>query len=137
MKSPKLKKPTDCSAPVVSLAVSNPIITHEQLAAQDFEPSPEFVTVDPGLLESHEDRLKKISVASRMAIATLGFTKAQLIERTKDDPETCDSILKFLSDARELTEQLADFIKSAELRHAVALANVCAEDGSVRSVDPA
>jgi hypothetical protein len=52
-RKPKMKKPADCSAPVVKLAVDNPIISHEEMAAMDFKPVPtlaEFATD----LQKHE-----------------------------------------------------------------------------------
>jgi hypothetical protein len=64
MKKPKMKKPADCSASVVKLAVNNPTVTHDQMAAQDFEPFLEFVNLDAksGLLE----RTKNGSARSRL-----------------------------------------------------------------------
>jgi hypothetical protein len=70
---------------VVSLAVSNPICTHEELAAMEFEPWPHFVNFgkDPEAMERHEEVLRTISITSRFAVSMLGKTKDELIESVR------------------------------------------------------
>jgi hypothetical protein len=65
-----------------SVAVSNPICTHEELAAPEFEPDPYFIGFDkdPARMEEHEEKLRSIGIISRFAVALLGKTKAELID---------------------------------------------------------
>jgi len=122
---------------VVRLAVHNPIISHEELAAQEFEPSPYFIGFDknPKAMEEHEEKLRTIAVMSRFAISTLGKSKAELIEtvRKMDEDEDEDvnssNFLKYLLDSRGKVEAVLEFIVLAECRFAVAMANVYSEDG--------
>jgi hypothetical protein len=123
---------------VVSLAVSNPIITHEQLAALDWEPSPFFIGFDknPEAMEEHEEKLRSIGIMSRFAVALLGKTKAELIEavramdKDRDDDVNSANFLKYMVDARKKIEALLAFVTAIEGRHACAMANVYSEDGA-------
>jgi hypothetical protein len=130
---PNMKKPTDCSTPVVHLAVNNPVITHEQLAAQDFEPNPEFGEFDLKMIEANEDNLKTICVGARMGLHMLSQSKTELIAGVRKANGNASDILKFMCDTRELAEQLVNLLMAAETRFAVAMANVYSEDGAVRS----
>jgi hypothetical protein len=135
MKKPKMKKPADCSAPVVKLAVSNQVISHDEMAAVDFKPIPTFVGLNDSFdkMERHEEFLRKIAIVSRLAITFLGRTKAELVENVREaGNETNDGMLKWLMDGREAADELADMLKQAETRFAVAMANVYNEDGSPR-----
>jgi hypothetical protein len=122
---------------VVRIAVSNPIVTHEQLAAQEFEPWPEFVGFDknPKAMEEHEQKLRSLGIMSRFAIGLLSKTKQELIESVramdKDRDEEVNSMnfLEYMSGAREKVEALLSFITAAEIRQACAMANVYSDDG--------
>ena len=87
-------------------------------------------------------QLSTFCIAGRMAMGMLSLTTAELIEAIRkcdadNKGESSSDMLRFLSDARDLREELSELIQAAELRHAVAMANVCAEDGSVRAAKPA
>jgi hypothetical protein len=113
---------------VVKLAVSNPIITHQQLADQQFEPVADFVNISDSLEKqrSHAAKMQRFEITLRMAIALLGKTKAELIEGVKN-MEGADELLREFSEASDLAKELASMISSAECRVACALANVCDE----------
>jgi len=53
------------------------------------------------------------------------------------EPRASDGILKYLADARDAAEQLVNIIQSAELRFAVAMANVYQENGAPRPLSDA
>ncbi len=133
----KIKPPADISARVVQLAVDNPIITHEQLAAQGFEPFSKFVGFgkNPKAQVEHEEILRSIGIMSRFSIAILGMTKAELIDTVRstdsarDDEVSSSSMLWYLTGAREKLEALLAFVTAAELRQASAMANVYSDDG--------
>lgn len=133
MRKPR-PKPLDRSGPVVQLAVNNPIITHEQLAAQHFQPIATFVGLSENFekLERHEGFLRKIAIVSRFAVSMLGQTKSEMIDGLKkvDDAQPADEMLKWLTDGREAAAELLDMIEQAEARFAIAMANVYNEDGS-------
>jgi hypothetical protein len=136
MRKPKMKKPANCSAPIVKLAVSNQVITHEEMAALDFKPIPTFVGINDSLdkMERHETFLRKIAIVSRMAAHLLGLPKAEIIANIRKgaDRQSDDEIFEALTDGREAADELADMIKQAETRLACAMANVYNEDGSPR-----
>jgi hypothetical protein len=136
MKQRKMKAPADTSGPVVQLAVDNPIITHEQLAAAEFEPWPELVGFgkNPKAQEEHEERLRSLGVMSRFSLAILGMTKAELIDRVrsmdedKDEEANSGTFLWYLTGARERLEAILSFVISAEIRHASAMACVYSDE---------
>jgi hypothetical protein len=121
---------------VVTLAASNPIITHEELAALEFEAEPYFVGFDkdPARMEEHEEKLRSIGIMSRFAVALLGKTKAELIEAVRamdagdEEKVRSDNFLRYIVGAREKLEALLGFITALELRHACAMANVYPDD---------
>jgi hypothetical protein len=123
-------------APVLRLAVSNPICTHEELAALEFEPFAQFVNFakNPQAMEEHEEKLKTISVMSRFAIAMLGKTKAEMIQSILDFDEDADeeassmAFLEYMTRARGNLEALFEFVTAAEIRHACAMANVYSDE---------
>jgi hypothetical protein len=125
---------------VIRLAASTaqPICSHEELAAMQFEPWPSFVGFEqkPGNVEKHRDQINNIGTMSKFAIAVLGLTKDELIEKVRQidgggDPEvTADNFLRYLVYAREDLEELLTIVTTAEYRHACAIANVYAEDGT-------
>jgi hypothetical protein len=122
---------------VVRLASSTPIITHEQLAATEFEADTYFVEFDknPKAMEEHEAKLRSMGVMSRFAVSMLGKTKAELIEavRSMDEKEdeevNSGKFLWYMTGAREQMEALLAFITTMEIRWAIAAANVYADDG--------
>ena len=123
------------SGRIISLAVSNPICTHEELAAMDFKPWPPFINFgkDHEAMEHHEQVLRTISITSRFAVSMLGKTKAELVESVRNldkDHDEADSMtfLKYLTEGREKVEALLDFITTAEARHACAMAVVYSGD---------
>jgi len=130
MKQRRIKPPANTSGRVVQLAVDNPIITYEQLAALEFEPWSPFVGFDkkPKAMEEHEEKLRSIGVMSR-------FSKAKLIEtvrsmdEAKDEEASSSSMLEYLTGARERLEALLAFVTAAEFRHASAMACVYSDDG--------
>jgi hypothetical protein len=117
---------------IVRIAASNPICTHEQLAALEFEPSSEFAGFDqnPTAMEEHEEKLRSIGAASRVAVVTLSKTKQDLIglvvhlDEDKDKDSGSIRMLEFLTDARAKLEALLAFVTAAEVRFARAMANV-------------
>jgi hypothetical protein len=121
---------------VVRLAIDNPIITHEELAALPFEPESRLAGFDqnPKAIEDHEEKLRHIGIMSRFAIAMLSKSKAELIESVRGMDEKRDeevnsmSFLAYLTAAREKTEAILSFLTAAEIRHACAMANVYAGD---------
>jgi hypothetical protein len=121
---------------VVRIAASNPICTHQELAALEFEPSSKFVGFDknPKAIEEHEQKIRTIGVMSRFAIAMLTKTKAELIDtvRSMDEDEdkevNSSTFLEYMVDAREKLEALLAFVTAAEFRHACAMANVYSEE---------
>jgi hypothetical protein len=128
---------------VIRLAASKPICTHQELAAMEFEPWPSFIGFDnkPGAAEGHRDQILNLGRMSKFAIAVLGLTKEQLIEKVREidanaeanDDEndvTADNFLRYMVCAREDLEELLTIVTTAEYRHACAIANVYAEDGS-------
>jgi hypothetical protein len=112
---------------VVQLAVSNPIVTYEEL-----EPWPQFVGFDknPKAMEEHEQKLRSLGIMSRFAIGLLGKTKAELIESVramdKDEDEDVHSMsfLEYLTDARGKLEAILSFVNAVEIRFASAIATV-------------
>jgi hypothetical protein len=127
---------------VTRLAASTeqPICSHEELAAMEFEPWPSFVDFDikPGAAEGHRDQILNLGRMSKFAIAILGMTKEQLIEKVREidanaedeNDLTADNFLRHMVYAREDLEELRTIVTTAEYRHACAIANVYAEDGS-------
>jgi hypothetical protein len=120
---------------------SKPQITHQQLAAQHFEPIPGFVNLNTNeeRKEQHEGALQDISVVSRMAIHLLGLHKSEMIQNMKkkaaeDGHRTADEMLKMFVRGRERTEALLKLIECAEIRFASSMASVFREDGSVRGL---
>jgi hypothetical protein len=103
---------------VVRLAASTeqPLCSHEELAAMKFEPWPIFVAFEqkPGNVEKHRDQINNIGTMSKFAIAVLGLTKDELIEKVRQidgggDPEvTADNFLRYMVFAREDLEELPD-----------------------------
>jgi hypothetical protein len=73
---------------VIRLAASTaqPICSHEELAAMQFEPWPSLVGFDnkPGAAEGHRDQILNLGNMSKFAIAVLGMTKEQLIEKVRE-----------------------------------------------------
>jgi hypothetical protein len=127
---------------IIRLAASTaqPICSHKELAAIEFEPWPRFVGFDnkPGAMEGHRDQIINLGRMSKFAIAILGMTKEQLIEKVReidakaenDDDVTADSFLRHIVYAREDLEELLTIVTTAEYRQACAMANVYAEDGT-------
>jgi hypothetical protein len=113
------------------LAVSNlkrPIITHEELAALDFEPYEPDVS-PPDALKTLDETLGQFWAAARSALGVVKMTKVELIAMTrkigaKGSREEAERLLQFLVGGRELTEGLHKLIEAAEIRTAVALANI-------------
>jgi hypothetical protein len=125
-------------ANVVRLAAaSDPIISHKQLAALEFEPDQFFIGFDkdPRKAEEHEEKLRSIGIISRFAVGLLGRTKAELIEAVRsmdvkgDDEASSDNFLRYIVDARGKLEALLAFVTAFEIRIACAIANVYSEDG--------
>jgi hypothetical protein len=121
---------------IIRLAISNPIATHEELAALPFEPESRLAGFDqdPNAIDDHEQKLRHIGIMSRFAIAMLSKSKAELIEAVRKMDEKRDeevnsmSFLGHLTAAREKTEAILTFLTAAEIRHACAMANVYAGD---------
>jgi hypothetical protein len=116
---------------------AEPTITHEQLAAQDFEPVPEFVGLSDAVKKIHEQKLDDVSIVSRMSLHLLGLTKAEIIKNMREmaldtDMAEADEMLQTFVNGRELAECLVEMITAAEVRFASAMANVYAEDGSLK-----
>jgi hypothetical protein len=136
--SRKIKPPADTSGRVVQLAVDNPIITHEELAALEFEPCSHFIGFDknPKAMEEHEEKLRSMGIMSRFSIAILGMTKAKLIEtvrsmdKAKDEEVSSSAMLCYITGAREKLEAILAFVTAAEFRHASAMACVYSDDGA-------
>jgi hypothetical protein len=127
---------TTTNANIIRLAISNPIATHEELAALPFEPESRLAGFDknPKAIEDHEEKLRHIGIMSRFAIAMLSKSKAELIESVRNMDEARDeevnsmSFLGYLTVARERMEAILSFVTAAEIRHACAMANVYAND---------
>jgi hypothetical protein len=123
---------------VVRLAVKNPpleIMSYQQVRDQDFDPIPQRVGQPPyETLKADQDKFESFGVSVRMALATLGKTKAELIEDVRRfDKEhghegTC-ALLASFTDGAEMGELLLHFVKSAEIRIAVALHNIYDDEG--------
>ena len=113
------------------LAVSNlkrPIMTYEELAALDFEPYEPDIS-PPDALKTLNETLGQFWAAARSALGVLKMTKAELIAMAREVGEKgsrddAEGLLQFLVGGRELTEELHKLIEVAEIRTAVALANV-------------
>jgi hypothetical protein len=113
------------------LAVSNlkrPIMTYEELAALDFEPYEPDIS-PPDALKTLDETLGQFWAAARSALGVLKMTKAELIAMAREVGEKgsrddAEGLLQFLVGGRELTEELHKLIEVAEIRTAVALANV-------------
>lgn len=135
-RQPKMKLPADTSGPIVQLAVDNPIVTHEELAALEFEADPHFASFgnNAKAQTEHEERLRSIGIMSRFSLVILGMTKQELIDTVRSmdkdkDPEAdSSSMLYYLTGAREKLEALLAFVTAAELRHASAMACVYPDD---------
>jgi hypothetical protein len=93
---------------VVRLAIDNPIITHEELAALEFEPSSRFVGFD----QSPKELIESV----------------RGMDEKQDEEVNSMNFLGYLTDAREKTEAILSFLTAAEIRHACAMANVYAGD---------
>ncbi len=115
-------------------------ITHEQLAAQPFEPVPEFANLNskPTVRERHERQLHDIAVVSRMAIHLLGLPKSEVVQILRsmvaenNNAKSADEMLRTFVKGREMAQALVKVIEAAETRFAVAMANVVDQDGTVR-----
>jgi hypothetical protein len=108
-------------------AIAEPIVTHEQLAAQDFEPH----ILSDNFNEKNEEALCDFATASRLAVGVLNKTKAELIEVVNkldaDQPleeDSAERLLEGFMHGRERGETLLELLKAAEIRLAIALANV-------------
>jgi hypothetical protein len=129
---------------VVHLAVSNPeklleILSHREMAAQEFEPVPQLAGPKAATFEElkkHQDRLEEFGVIVRMALGILGQTKAKLIEFLEGIDEdggidAVEVVIKDFANGAEQGETLVHFLRSAQLRLTVAMHNVYPDDGSV------
>jgi hypothetical protein len=103
------------------------IITHEQLAAQHFEPDDTYEE----LREKDEELLRDAALAVRFALGVLRKTKPELIEAMKkmdgDDrlePDAPERLLGTFTRGREIAECFQRLIDGAECRTAVAIANI-------------
>jgi hypothetical protein len=108
------------------------VITHEQLAAQHFEPDDTYEE----LREKDEELLRDLALAVRFALGVLRKTKPELIEAMKkmgeDDglePEAPERLLGTFMRGRELAELFQHLTASAECRIAVAIANIRPDEG--------
>jgi hypothetical protein len=113
-------------------------ITHQQLAAQLFEPVPDFINLNakPTVREDHERRLEEIGAVSRIALHLLGKSKPELIPdlRAMGCVHAADDLFRSIVEGREAAQALVRLIESAETRVAVALANVIDPNWTVHSV---
>jgi hypothetical protein len=120
---------------IVRLAVSNPIMTHEDMAKVEFEPYPKLARGKAKTFkeqQKHQERLNDFCVAARMALGILGMTKAQLVDmvRVFDEERGFDGVDEFYKSFQAQVvrgEALIEFLKSAEFRIAVAAHNFYAE----------
>jgi hypothetical protein len=115
------------SGNVIRLAVNNPLVTYEQLRDQEFEPKAVFSTRE--WMNTHEHMLTKLGMFSRAAFITLTFNKAELIEQVKkidktEGKEASAHVLAAFTEGIEIAKELLDFIRAAEIRHAIAMANI-------------
>jgi hypothetical protein len=135
--------------PVVRLAVANPsklleILSHQEMAAQEFEPIPQLAGSKAKTFEElkkHQERLDDFCVLARMALAILGQTKPELIEAlTGMDREggydEVEGFVKSFAHGAERGESLVHFLRSAQLRLTVAMHNVYPNDGSPAGSEP-
>jgi hypothetical protein len=122
------------------LPAGGPCITHEQLAAQDFEPIPSFVgfSSDEQQKQKLEKFLADAAFVVRVSARINERTKAEVIELVKqmdasDDAAESDEMLKLLVDGRENVQELVAMLEGAEVRFAIAMANVYTEAGELRA----
>jgi hypothetical protein len=118
---------------VVQLPVSIPTITHEQLAAADFEAWPDFSNFkgNPERARAFEDGLRdtleNLRVFSHIAAALVGFSKPDLIARAegldRQSEGLAEKLLEDLTRTREQAAILLKMISTAEARLDVAIAN--------------
>jgi hypothetical protein len=130
--------------PVVRLAVTNPeklleILSHQEMAAQEFEPVPQLRGQKAKTFEElkkHQERLDDFCISVRMPLGVLGRTKAELIgDLTALDKENgFDAVEGFVTSfakaADHAVETSIHFLRSAGLRLTVAMHNVYPDDGS-------
>jgi hypothetical protein len=128
---------TDTDVNVVRLAVANPaklleILSHQEMAAQEFEPVPQLRGPKAKTFEElkkHQERLDDFCVMVRMALGVLGQTKAELIEALTAMNEdggfdAVEDFVKSFASGAERGETLVHFLRSAQLRLSVAMHNV-------------
>jgi hypothetical protein len=126
---------------VIRLAVSNPIATYEQLAATDFEASPEFIKFGQNreAIRTLENNLwQHLRISLIFAASVMGLSKADLIAMVRRMGEEwpsealAENLHRDLTSSREQLESHLAVITAAEIRLAVAMANACdgIDDGS-------
>jgi hypothetical protein len=121
------------AVPAMPAETEDTVVTYAQLAAQHFEPdafSDDFTGKFHGVLDS-------ICLTSGLAIGVLRQTKAGLIESLKkmdNDPrlesDAPEAFLGSLVGAQEDLSDLLKILQGAEVRVAVALANIRPDDRS-------
>src|SRR5271155_2369963 len=77
---------TSVEGNLARLAVSNPLMTVEELANTEFQAVPELANFknDYKAIKEHGERLRSLSITSRFAIEILGRSKAELIALIKE-----------------------------------------------------
>jgi hypothetical protein len=112
---------------VIRLAVSNPAFAIRERAETDFGAVAEFVDFRNNFERAlaHEDKLRKLSIATHLAIIVLGRSKTELIELVRsmdNDERVCAAELhRGLSRGRELATTILEMMTAAEARVATAL----------------
>jgi hypothetical protein len=125
---------------ILRLAVTNPeklleILSHEEMAAQEFEPVPQLRGPKAQTFEElrkHQQRLDDFCVSVRMALSVLGQTKAELIEGLVamekavggEGFDDVEDFVKSFGNAADQAATLVHFLRSAHLRLSVAMHNV-------------
>jgi hypothetical protein len=117
---------------VIKLVVDNPIISHDELAAQDFKAEPAFN--GRRRQEAHERMLIDLGISSRMAIGLLGKSKSEILKGMRafdaeDGKSGVDEVLDAFDIGIEVAETMLSVIQQAKSRYMIALANVYDEDG--------
>jgi hypothetical protein len=111
--------------------------TKEELASLEFEPVPECCIGSdgqrpgsPDFRKAIDNNIRLVTIGTKMAFATLGMSKAELIEGMgnlmDDDDEAALSLAQTFSDAHDLARELVKIIRAAEIRTLCAFANCCA-----------
>ena len=113
---------------VAHLVVANNPCSLRNAAKMDFEAHPDYVNFQSNkkLLESHEDRLRNLAIASRLAMIVLSQSKTEMVDWLKSmDEEGGGEAAEALGDqivhGAEMAKLLTDFLQSARAQLTVAM----------------